>query len=100
MRLGLIFIMVTTALLVWLVNPAQQSSQANLTQQCDAVMHNLESKQGSACDAPSEQVTWHSWATGQSRSTQFHFFDLLELLFSDSKATKAESANRFNNTSI
>jgi len=27
-----------------------------------------------------DQQTWLSWFTGKSRSTQFHFVDLLELL--------------------
>jgi len=27
-----------------------------------------------------EQPSWRSWVTGKSRSTQFHFIDLVELL--------------------
>ncbi|UAA40891.1 hypothetical protein KIH87_18050 [Paraneptunicella aestuarii] len=29
----------------------------------------------------STDVSWHSWLVGDSRSKQFHYLDLLELLF-------------------
>ncbi len=37
--------------------------------------------QCSQSQVPSEHVSWSSWATGQSSSFQFHFLDLLELLY-------------------
>ena len=32
---------------------------------------------------PSTNVSWVAWLTGDSRSNQFHYLDLLELLFRD-----------------
>lgn len=32
------------------------------------------------CAQPSDNVSWINWLTGNSRSSQFHFVDLLELL--------------------
>lgn len=39
------------------------------------------------CHTPTAQQGWISWLTGNSRSSQFHFLDLLELIESvdDSK---------------
>ena len=34
----------------------------------------------------SEQVSWADWLVGKSRGYQFHFLDLLELLYSDNSA--------------
>jgi hypothetical protein len=32
------------------------------------------------CATQAQDLSWKTWITGQSRSTQFHFVDLLELL--------------------
>lgn len=32
------------------------------------------------CATQSQDLSWKSWLTGSSRTTQFHFLDLLELL--------------------
>ncbi|WP_394129273.1 hypothetical protein [Shewanella maritima] len=34
------------------------------------------------CATQGDDVSWGKWLTGNSRSTQFHFIDLLELLHS------------------
>ncbi|GAB2920411.1 hypothetical protein [Rheinheimera gaetbuli] len=39
----------------------------------------LETQATAQC-IPGEQQSWFSWIRGESRSTQFHFVDLLELL--------------------
>lgn len=33
------------------------------------------------CNHNHREPSWSSWLTGQSRSTQFHYLDLVELLF-------------------
>lgn len=35
------------------------------------------------CDADVTEVSWFSWLAGKSASYQFHFIDLLELLYSN-----------------
>lgn len=49
------------------------------------------SKEHQSCDKePSTDVSWHSWLVGDSRSKQFHYLDLLELLFrSDSSDSES-----------
>ncbi|GIU49290.1 hypothetical protein [Shewanella sp. KT0246] len=38
------------------------------------------------CATQSDDVSWGSWVTGNSRSSQFHFLDLLELLHGSEKS--------------
>lgn len=38
------------------------------------------------CATQSDNVSWGSWVTGNSRSSQFHFLDLLELLHGSEKS--------------
>lgn len=38
--------------------------------------------------SPSTNVSWVAWLTGDSRSNQFHYLDLLELLFRDKRGAK------------
>jgi len=42
------------------------------------------------CQAQQQNVTWGSWFSGKSRSTQFHFLDLFELLFGSSESSKRD----------
>lgn len=35
-------------------------------------------------DTDIRQITWSNWLSGKSRSAQFHFLDLFELLFGSS----------------
>lgn len=44
------------------------SEDLSATQQCEKV-------------AQTNELTWGTWFSGKSRSTQFHFLDLFELLF-------------------
>ncbi len=37
----------------------------------------------------SKDVSWRSWLVGDSRSTQFHYLDLLELLFRNDESGAA-----------
>ena len=38
-----------------------------------------------------QESSWMSWITGDSRSAQFHYLDLLELLTSSDEPQKARS---------
>lgn len=40
------------------------------------------SDQMRVCDDDVTEVSWYSWLAGKSASYQFHFLDLLELLYS------------------
>ena len=77
--------------------PAFVSKQAaNSTQRCEVLLNASEIKQSSAqCQAPS---TKGIGPTGLkvSRSTQFHFFDLIELLFSSSEEHTPQSTSSYN----
>lgn len=75
------------------------TSVSNSTQQCEKLLSSSETQHTAAqCQAPSNQVTWSNWAKGESRSAQFHFIDLFELLFSSSDSAK-KSTERFNQQS-
>ena len=39
-------------------------------------------EQARTCDDNVTEVSWYSWLAGKSASYQFHFLDLLELLYS------------------
>ncbi|MDN7125003.1 hypothetical protein [Pseudidiomarina terrestris] len=60
----------------------QNSEQPEVMQQCaNRIMQN--------------ELSWSSWFSGHSRSTQFHFLDLFELLFSDSRQDQSDySSNK------
>lgn len=86
-RVGILIIALGVFALGSMLVPAWQSDSANVTQQCDRVMTNIEADQAAQlCNAPSEKVTWKTWFAGESRSSQFHFFDLLELLYQSSSS--------------
>lgn len=45
------------------------------------------------CDSDVTEVSWYSWLAGKSASYQFHFLDLLELLYkSDNRQSKLGTA--------
>lgn len=97
-RMSLIIVISASALLTFMLSPGWQTQAANITQQCTRVMQHAETQSApELCEAPSDHVTWSSWLTGQSRSTQFHFMDLFELLFSDSLQQNSQSEKRDNN---
>ena len=45
----------------------------------------------SACLKIADESSWSSWITGDSRSAQFHYLDLLELLTSSGDSKKLPS---------
>lgn len=45
------------------------------------IVSNNEQTPASCSKEASKNVSWGSWLVGDSRSTQFHYLDLLELLF-------------------
>ncbi len=91
-------ILTASAALALSQGPAFVSKQAaNSTQRCEVLLDASELKQSSdQCQAPSAQVTWTNWFKGESRSTQFHFFDLIELLFSSSDERTSQQSSGYN----
>lgn len=43
-----------------------------------------------SCQARAANQSWFSWLTGKSRSSQFHYLDLLELLESGKKEASTD----------
>lgn len=56
---------------------AMYSSYTNTS---ETACHNVIDVQSVTACAITEQQSWYSWLRGKSRSAQFHFVDLLELL--------------------
>ena len=74
------------------------TSVSNTTQQCEQLLTHTESTAATTqCLAPSASVTWSNWVKGESRSAQFHFIDLFELLFSSN--AQQRSKQQFNQQS-
>lgn len=70
---------------------AWQNDNAKTVSECQALMQNSEHVDAtSICQAPEQSVTWGAWFSGKSRSTQFHFLDLFELLFSNSDSKQRD----------
>lgn len=67
------------AALIWLISASILTASHP---QCNATFAQV---QRSLCGQIKEQsrITWRTWLQGKSRSTQFHFLDLVELLFGD-----------------
>ncbi len=74
----------TTSLLLsvvagtYLLQAEPEPMQASCVQLVTISDYGVESYQQQCQPAP--QQSWLAWFSGQSRSTQFHFIDLLELL--------------------
>lgn len=78
---------------VWSPANTPVSSISNSTQRCEALLASTESIElKDTCHPNTTQVTWGHWVKGESRSAQFHFFDLLELLFSSSDSQTSSSS--------
>lgn len=77
-----------SAYLLW--SPASSSSTVNNSnQQCEQLLSASENvKTRTQCQSVSEQLTWMGWFKGESRSVQFHFIDLFELLFSSGEKSR------------
>ncbi|TDP37565.1 hypothetical protein DEU29_10627 [Idiomarina aquatica] len=74
------------------------TSVSNSTQQCEQLLSNAETGDiKKQCVAAANEVTWTNWVKGESRSAQFHFIDLFELLFSSKDASQQKQ--RFNQQS-
>ena len=79
-----------------LMSPSSLVAQQNATQKCQQLMTGGEQSNNSAqCQLAAEQVTWLNWLTGDSRSVQFHFFDLIELISSSSDSSKKRYQNEY-----
>lgn len=74
------------------------TSVSNSIQQCEQLLTNAETGDiRKQCAAAANEVTWSNWVKGESRSAQFHFIDLFELLFSSKDSTQQNQ--RFNQQS-
>ncbi|WP_139326897.1 hypothetical protein [Shewanella sp. UCD-KL21] len=79
----------TSALILVAYFAMSETEPALQAQQCDCsddVTYNASlpsSHPTNRCAVDSDNVSWGSWVTGNSRSSQFHFLDLLELLHSN-----------------
>ncbi|HLV49141.1 MAG TPA: hypothetical protein VKY35_08785 [Aliidiomarina sp.] len=75
--------------------PPTATSQAN----CADVFNGV---QPSLCGGKiNHSVTWRTWLQGKSRSTQFHFLDLVELMFGDKvKDTAKKKAQNEKNSGL
>lgn len=62
-------------------------SACNCSSQAD--QQNTQQLPQGACESKAANQSWLAWLTGNSRSSQFHFLDLLELLESGSSKTKS-----------
>lgn len=70
---------------------AWQDDNAKTVSECETMLQNSEHVDAkNICQAPEQNVTWGSWFSGKSRSTQFHFLDLFELLFGGSESKQRE----------
>lgn len=66
----------------------------NKTQIERQIVHKEKSVTAECKDKSAKDVSWGSWLVGSSRSTQFHYLDLLELLFrNDEQAVAAEPSS-------
>ncbi|MCY7295307.1 hypothetical protein [Alteromonas sp. a30] len=58
------------------------------------IVHKQKSKAAECSDDSAKNVSWGSWLVGNSRSSQFHYLDLLELLFrNDEPVATAEPSS-------
>ncbi|GGB44408.1 hypothetical protein [Shewanella inventionis] len=80
-----VFATATLALLISQVLMATENTASN-TQACVCDNNNSynaslpSSHPANRCAEQSNNISWSNWVTGNSRSSQFHFIDLLELL--------------------
>tara|TARA_B100000700_G_scaffold161964_1_gene179324 strand:+ start:8158 stop:8469 length:312 start_codon:yes stop_codon:yes gene_type:complete len=77
------------------INSSVQAQQVALEQcQCNgsASTYDIDMKQ--ACNHQAQQ-SWFAWLTGDSRSAQFHYLDLLELLTRDDNKSRQFSSKSY-----
>ena len=71
----------------WITDSEQNLAACYCPSQLEA--NNLNSLPAGSCQVKAANQSWLSWLTGKSRSSQFHYLDLLELLESDRTDSKA-----------
>ncbi len=74
----------------WITNTNTASTNCNCPSQLQA--NNSHYLPMGSCQARAANQSWFSWLSGKSRSSQFHYLDLLELLESGRKDSKANYA--------
>ncbi|MEO2267867.1 hypothetical protein [Pseudoalteromonas pernae] len=69
----------------------QGNSSANTTSSCECSVSNVsyQSEHNVQCGNQQAKQSWLAWFTGDSRSAQFHYLDLLELLSRDDSKKNA-----------
>lgn len=65
------------------------SSNANTGCVCSASNSSYSSERSDQCANQQAKQSWLAWFTGDSRSAQFHYLDLLELLSRDDNKKNA-----------
>lgn len=86
-----VLLIVSIALVSAVSAAAWQSNSVASVEECQALLNNSENiAVQDSCQTPDKNVTWASWFSGKSRSTQFHFLDLFELLFGSSESKKRD----------
>lgn len=85
-------LLIASIVLISAVSAATWQNESTKTlEECTAMMQNSEQKNAQTlCQTPEQSVTWTSWFSGKSRSTQFHFLDLFELLFGSAESKKRD----------
>ncbi|MDV6327640.1 hypothetical protein Q5L94_06210 [Idiomarina sp. Sol25] len=79
-----------------IVSPSSLVAQQNATQRCQQLVTEKDQSNTSVeCQLAADQVTWFSWLKGDSRSVQFHFFDLIELISSSSDTKNTRYQNEY-----
>ncbi|MDE3272782.1 hypothetical protein [Pseudoalteromonas sp. G4] len=74
----------------WITNTNTASTACNCPSQLQT--NNSQYLPMGSCQARAANQSWFSWLSGKSRSSQFHYLDLLELLESGKKDSKANYA--------
>lgn len=92
MRAFKIGILTATALTISTISYFSQSDdELMVANDCQCSSGHLTINNSVQCMKVEQESTWMSWLTGDSRSAQFHYLDLLELLTSSDEPQKARS---------
>lgn len=92
MRAFKIGILTATAITISTISYFSQSGdELMVANDCQCSSGHLAINNSVQCMKVEQDSTWMSWITGDSRSAQFHYLDLLELLTSSDEPQKARS---------
>ncbi|CAB0151744.1 hypothetical protein PSI9734_02112 [Pseudidiomarina piscicola] len=72
------------------LGPTTQAPSDTKCQQASSLTDEAQLAQQCTLQTGTNELSWSSWFSGNSRSTQFHFMDLFELLFGDSNHSQSD----------